>query len=1305
MRRGVQLSRCEPMAEIVLSTVGRALGARLPGALSQFGAQLGRAAGAAIGRQIDQRIFGDTRNYQSARLTDLHLQSSTEGASIPAIYGRVRIAGQVIWAARFKEHAETRDVGGGKGGGARATSTNYTYSLSFAVGLCEGVVSRIGRVWANGEPLDLSQFAWRLHQGSEDQSPDTLIEAIEGAEHAPAYRGLAYIVFEDLPLERFGNTIPQLSFEVMRQAPQTEPGPRFEERVKGVCLIPGAGEFVYATEPVMRRIGPGQEMPENVHAEHERANLLVSLDQLATDFPICEDVLLVVAWFGDDLRCGECTIRPGVETATKTTKLQTWRAGGVTRSGAHVISEHDGGPAFGGTPSDVSVLQAIAELKARGYKVGLYPFLLMDVPAGNALPDPYGGAEQTAYPWRGRVTLHPAASEIGSPDKTGAATSQVESFFGSATPGDFGVSSGVLTYDGSYEWSFRRFILHYAKLATLAGGVDAFIMASELRGLTTARDSATNFPAVAALRDLASDVRAMVGAETKLTYAADWSEYFGHQPQDGSGDVLFHLDALWADDNIDAIGVDWYPPLTDWRDGAAHLDGESTRSVHDLDYLRSRVEAGESYDWFYASDADRDAQVRTAITDGDDDEPWVFRAKDIRNYWAHAHHDRPGGVRSPTPTAWVPQSKPIWFTEIGCPAVDKGANAPNLFSDAKSSESALPPYSDGGRDDLIQRRTLEAYLRHWTDENAISPLTGDPMIERSFVWCWDARPYPAFPARSDVWSDGAAWRLGHWLNGRAGLSMLGEVVADLCARAGVDDVDVFGLTGAVTGYIVDSPSDARAALEPLMAAFDFEAIERDGQIVFAHRDDQTSPVEISLDDLTAASVSAPFAQRADAADAPIEARVRFMDPAKYYLIGGVGARRLDRAEGGVISVDAPLVIEAESAERIAQAILADRRAAMESLAIEVGPALMALEPGDRLTVNGGQVFEIARIEDSEVRGLELIRARATLPTSVQVGDSSVSPITPAPTPAVSILDLPPLPSAETDERPLVAVFASPWLGEHHVYAGASLTRRARVTQPAVMGELLWALWPGPLDRWDDGNVVRIKLYGGALSSAEADAVLNGANIFAIESDNGEFEIVQARECELVAPGEYQLSHFLRAQLGSAHAMRAPHPVGARIVKLDARLARADINAHEWGEPLTFSAPPSGALATDARAEIFSLALPHAAARPWPPAHLRAKRVAGGDVSISWIRCARIGGDTWGTGDPPLSAPSEAYVLEILDGAGVLKRRVNVSTPGYLYGAADQTADFGAPPASLRLRVAQIGENGAAGLNKELTITL
>ena len=74
------------------------------------------------------------------------------------------------------------------------------------------------------------------------------------------------------------------------------------------------------------------------------------------------------------------------------------------------------------------------------------------------------------------------------------------------------------------------------------------------------------------------------------------------------------------------------------------------------------------------------------------------------------HYNRPGGVESTTPTAWVPQSKPFWLTEIGCPAVDKGANQPNVFVDPKSSENALPYFSRGTRDDLIQRRTIDAMI-------------------------------------------------------------------------------------------------------------------------------------------------------------------------------------------------------------------------------------------------------------------------------------------------------------------------------------------------------------------------------------------------------------------------------------------------------------------------------------------------------------------------------------------------------------------------------------------------------------------
>lgn len=1287
------------MAELVLSTIGQALGARIvPAAFRAIGSTLGRIGGAYIGRAIDDELFGETRRSEGARLTDLHLQGSTEGASIPAIYGRVRIAGQVIWAALFKEHEETTEVGGGgKGGGSRATRTDFSYSLSFAVGLCEGEIVRIGRAWANGEPLDLSQVTWRLHAGGEAQAPDPLIETIEGADIAPAYRGLAYVVFEDLPLEQFGNAIPQLSFEIIRPTPAA--GPRFEDRVRGVCLIPASGEFVYATEPVRRVIGPGQEATENVHAEKDRANLLVSLDQLQADFPNCDNVLLVVGWFADDLRCGSCAIKPGVEIASKETAPQTWRAGAVTRAGAHVVSQIGGAPAFGGTPSDESVLQAIAELKARGFKVGLYPFMMMDVPAGNALPDPYGAAEQAVYPWRGRVTLHPAPGQAGSPDKTAAAATQINAFFGAAAPGDFSASGGVISYSGPVEWSFRRFVLHQAKLAQAAGGVDFFVIGSEMRGLTTARNAAASFPVVSALVTLAADVRGMLGSATKLTYAADWSEYFGHQPADGTGDVYFHLDPLWANSNIDAVGVDWYPPLTDWRDGLTHLDAALGSSGHDADYLEGRIEAGEGFDYYYASDANRIAQTRTAIADGAYGEPWVFRPKDLRDFWGRSHFNRPGGVRAGAPTAWVAESKPLWLVELGCPAVDKGANAPNLFIDDRSSESALPPFSSGARDDLIQRRALDAYLRHWD---------GDPMIEETFLWCWDARPHPAYPARADVWSDGASWRRGHWLNGRAGLSGLGEVVADLCARAGLDNVVVSSLSGAVSGYVVDSPSTARAAIEPLMAAYDFVAAEREGVVTFFHGG-EGAPIAAPTAAFTADSAGERYKLRSDSADAPIEARVRFLDPARDYLVAGVSARRLDRAEGGVVTIEAPLVLEPEAGELMAQRLLAERRAASESLRLGLGPAHLALEPGDRVVLEAGDdTFEISRIEDAETRQLSLRRVRAGGAALLSLAEPG-APATPifAPAPAFSVLDLPLLPGSETDERPLVAVFASPWAGAHDVFAGASddaLTQRCRVTQPAIMGELLWALWPGPADRWDDGNRIRIKLYSGVLASVSKSALLNGANAFAIESDAGEWEIVQAREAVLVAPNEYELSGFLRGQLGSAHAMRASHPVGTRLVKLNARLGRVPVAAHEWGDALSFAAPPSGATSSDPRATRQTLTLPHAGARLWAPAHLTARRLSSGAVQINWRRQARRGGDYWGAGDPALDVPVEAYQLEILSGAALV-RTLTPATPAYLYSAADQTADFGAPPASLHLRAAQLDAAGAPGLNTELTIAL
>ena len=551
---------------------------------------------------------------------------------------------------------------------------------------------------------------------------------------------------------------------------------QLENQLHGVTIIPGTTEFGYGTTKITKDFGGGNIQPENWLSNRPTSDFSVALDQLIERAPNLEHVSLVVAWHGTDLRIGECKIKPKVEIAVKTTTPRSWQVGPVTRGAAEVVSYIGGFPAIGGAPADWTVYEAITAMKAKGLRVTLYPFVMMDVPSTNSLPNPYSdnaaAIGQSAYPWRGRITVSPAAGFAGTVDKTADAADQVAAFFGAATPANFGFNNTtkIVTYSGSSsEWSFRRFILHMATIAN-AAGADDFIVGSEMVGMTTIRSSQDTYPAVEQLIDLIDDVRSIVGGGVRLSYGADWSEYHSHRPGDGTGDVYFHLDPLWAHSNVDYVGVDNYLPISDWRDGDNHLDiFEGWRSIYDVGYLEERIEGSENYDWYYASDSARNNQVRSPITDGLG-KPWIYRNKDFRNWWLNRHYNRPGGVEDESPTAWLAQSKPIIFTELGCPAVNKGANQPNLFIDPKSSESDYPHFSNHRRDTLSQRAMLEAWLKYWGEpgRNPVSSVYGKPMLEMesTALWTWDSRPYPTFPRRSDFWGDAASWQVGHWLNGR-----------------------------------------------------------------------------------------------------------------------------------------------------------------------------------------------------------------------------------------------------------------------------------------------------------------------------------------------------------------------------------------------------------------------------------------------------------------------------------------------------------------------------------------------------------
>ena len=1218
------------MAQVILGGLGRAIGGAL-----------GAAIGSLVGGALDRAAIAGLQPARQVgpRLRELQLMGAAEGAPMAAVFGRARVSGQVIWAARFKERRIERQAGGGKGG---PRTVEYRYSLSFAVALCEGPIDGIGRVWADGKPMDLSGVAMRVYRGTEAQTADPLIEAIEGA--APAYRGCAYVVFEDLPLEAYGNRPPQLSFEVFHRPPH-EAG--LEERLTGVCLIPGAGEFVLATEVIHRRDGLTRLTAETVNNGDGRPDLLVSLDQLQAQLPNLTEVTLVVAWFGTSPDAASCQFRPGVEQGSKTTLPWAWKAGGVGRGGAHLISHHEGGPAYGGTPADRAVLQAIAELKARGLKVTLYPFILMDC---------------AGYPWRGRIT---------------GEDTDITGLFGDADPDDFTAEGETVAYAGPAGWGLRRMVLHQAKLAQMAGGVDGFLIGSELRGITAIRDG-DGFPAVAALRDLAADCGTLLGAETAIGYAADWSEYFGHQPADGSGDVVFHLDPLWADEAIDFVGIDFYPPLADWRDGEAQD--------------RWDVASGEGFDWFYASEEARADRVRTPITDGAYGEPWVFRPKDLIGWWSNAHHDRPGGVRSSTPTAWVPRSKPIRLIEFGCGAVDKGANAPNLFVDPKSSESALPPFSNGGRDDEGQRRTLEAVLGHFAEaaNNPVSPLYGGPMVAGMSAWCWDARPFPDFPARSTLWRDGPNWALGHWLNGRAGAAPVGDLVVALGERAGVV-IDPGEVRGVVSGYVVEAPMRLRDALEPLALAFNFDLAERAGGATLIGRD---GPVAATLgpDDL-ALPDDGPALGDSRALETPPDAlRLRFIDEAGDYRIGGLTVRRDPDGGGGTRVIDLPIVGTSALAEAVGRRVLARDQAARDSRTAHLSPlAALSVEAGDRLAFAGNEtVWRVAGLDRDE-------RPRAVLeaaePADAVVGGlpewTPPAVTEPAGPPVLYLLDLPALPGAEDDIRPLVAAGLEPWR-DLDVQAGGSdeaLTLRARLSQPAGVGETLTDLAAGPLHRLHEAGRMTVRLEGATLESRPLAAVLAGANGLAVRHAAGDWEILQFVTAELVGEDTWTLSGLLRGQLGTDPAMAALTAAGAPVVLLGEGLARGEVALGERGLPLSWRAAPAGGPAGGSAMTEVAFTWRGLGQRPWSPAHLTVEPGDGSDLVFRWIRRARLGGDGWEI-EPPLSEEREVYRIEILDGETVV-RTSETASPVFVWTGTMQAADFpGGTPDPVTLRVAQ-----------------
>ena len=658
-----------------------------------------------------------------------------------------------------------------------------------------------------------------------------------------------------------------------------------------------------------------------------------------------------------------------------------------------------------------------------------------------------------------------------------------------------------------------------------------------------------------------------------------------------------------------------------------------------------------------------------------------------------------------------PQFDGLWLDELGCPAIDKGANEPNVFVDPKSAESALPYYSNGERDDLIQRRFLEAHLAFWSQaaNNPLSARYGGPMVDTDniYVWCWDARPFPFFPARADVWGDSANYTLGHWLNGRLGAVALSDLVGAICDESDFAQRDTSGLDGLVTGYALTSTMSARDALNPLSVAFHFDAVESEGDIAFAMRG-RAVATPIGEGDLVVTAADFGFTlERAQETDLPLASRILYIDADADYRQASVEARRLVSLSDRVAQSTLPIVMDQAQANGIAQRLLQDGWVMRETAKFALPPSRLALDAADEVLLSaGGRMhrLRLSAIDDAQARQIEAVATDPSLYeplTGASRAPGMLQTLAPVGRALVVFLDLPRLTESDNDWAPHAAAFASPWPGGVQILKSASTANYVLDTsllRPAAIGQTTADFAAGPIWCWDQTNSLAISLVQGTLAAADDLSVFGGANAIAIENAAGDWEIVQFANAVLTAPGRWTLSRLLRGQAGSENAMGAL--AGARVVVLDGGPAQLALQTGEATLPFNYLWGPNGKPISDPAFQGAALQFKANGRRPYAPCHLRMVYAANGsDLALSWIRRDRApSADSWDQSEIALSETSESYDAEILNAAGAVVRTfASLPSASCSYTAAQIASDFPSGlPSPLRFNVYQLSTTYGRG---------
>lgn len=253
--------------------------------------------------------------------------------------------------------------------------------------------------------------------------------------------------------------------------------------------------------------------------------------------------------------------------------------------------------------------------------------------------------------------------------------------------------------------------------------------------------------------------------------------------------------------------------------------------------------------------------------------------------------------------------------------------------------------------------------------------------------------------------------------------------------------------------------------------------------------------------------------------------------------------------------------------------------------------------------------------------------------------------------------------------------------------------RQTLVRPGGLGELTRDLPAGPVGRWDRASICEVRMYDGALETRSALDVLNGANRIVIAGPDGEWEILQFCDAELVGPQTYRLTGLLRGQSGS-RVMASP--AGSDIALLDGRQAVLALAEHESNMPLHIRALARDEAFPSGNEQQAVITTRQRHLRPLSPVHPRLHR-RDGHWRLGWIRRSRIGGDGWTGLDIPLGEDRELYRVRVWRaGEDGVFLETRTTTTWLDIDAAQLSGGGSGLPKAVEVEIAQLSDRLGAG---------